>query len=400
MRSFIERTSKGFPALLLTGPRQVGKTTMLKMIKENDRKYVSMDDLQLRKFAKNDPKLFLQTWAPPVLIDEIQYAPELFTYIKIYIDSHNGDGLFWLTGSQKWSLMKGIQESLAGRIAILDMLGLSYSEMIGQPYRNKPFLPSMNMVTYNTAPKEVDLISLFSIIWNGSFPRLVSNPNTERETFYREYLKTYIERDIKDDLGVSDSIKFHDFIRAVAARTGCLLNYADLARDVEINVKTARLWLAALERSGIIKLLEPYHANIIKRIIKAPKLYFLDTGLCSYLTKWDTPESLMNGAMNGALLETWVFTEILKSYWHNGKEESLYFYRDSNGNEIDFILEKNMTLYPIEVKKTAMPGGTDIRHFKVLEGLKKKVGTGAVICFYPTVIPIEKNVISYPVWEI
>jgi predicted AAA+ superfamily ATPase len=400
IQDYIHRTSRGFPALLLTGPRQIGKTCLLQEIREPKRKYVSLDDTQARRLAQTDPRLFIETYAPPVIIDEVQYAPELFPYIKLYADSRRKDGLFWLTGSQKYSLMKGIQESLAGRIAIIDMLGFSYKEITKRPHESQPFYPSMDLVKQNQHIKKIDIHGLFNIIWQGSFPRLVANKRTDRETFYREYLQTYIERDVKNDIGISSELQFYDFIRAVAARTGNLLNYAALARDVEINVKTARIWLEALQRSGLVKLVEPYSATINTRIVKTPKLYFLDTGLCAYLTKWDSPASLLNGAMNGAILETWVFTEILKSFWHNGKEENIYFYRDNNQKEIDFILEKNMTLYPVEVKKTASPGEADCKNFSLLDKKGKKRGAGAVICLYPSFLPITKDVISVPAWEI
>jgi predicted AAA+ superfamily ATPase len=296
--------------------------------------------------------------------------------------------------------MKGIRESLAGRIAIIDLLGFSYREIRGRPDSSAPFWPSMDLVERNGGLEELTVRELFEVIWRGAFPRIVANENTDRETFYREYLETYIERDVRDDLGLSHELKFYDFIRAAAARTGNLLNYADLARDTEINVKTARLWLEALQRSGLVKLVEPYSPNINTRIVKTPKLYFLDTGLCAYLTKWDSPESLLNGAMNGAILETWVFTEILKSFWHNGREECIYFYRDSNQREIDFVMEKNMTLYPVEVKKTAAPGAGDRRHFSLLDRPGKKRGTGAVICLYPSFLPLAEDIIAVPAGEI
>jgi predicted AAA+ superfamily ATPase len=249
--------------------------------------------------------------------------------------------------------------------------------------------------------EKLSAADVFNIIWKGSFPRLLTNEYVERDVFYKEYLQTYIERDIRDDIGISNELKYFDFIRAAAARTANLLNYTDLARDADINVKTAKKWIETLVRSGLVYLLEPYHPNITKRIVKTPKLFFLDTGLAAYLTKWDSPESLMNGAMNGAMLETYVFIEILKSFWHNGKQESIYFYRDTNQKEIDFILEKNMTLYPVEVKKTSLPGKADVRHFSVLEGVDKQIGTGAVVCLSPEFMPLpNQNVIAVPVWEI
>jgi predicted AAA+ superfamily ATPase len=405
MRKVVEKTSRGFPVILLTGLRQVGKTTLLANMAEPGRKYITLDDLDARDLAKKDPRTFIRQYEPPCIIDEVQYAPELFTFIKIWVDEHRlkGEqigGAFWLTGSQQYHLMKGVQESLAGRVAILDMLGLSYKELTGHAFDSVPFIPSMEPAKYQEHPADHSLPDIYTLIWQGSFPEPISNTDIDRDTFYKAYLRSYIERDVKNFQGLQNDLAFYNFIRATAARTGCLLNYANLCQDVGIDMKTAKIWLSTLERSGIIKLLEPYSPNITQRIIKTPKLYFLDTGLASFLAGWDSPISLMNGAQNGAMLETWVFGEILKSYWHNGKEAPLYFYRDTHQKEIDFVIEQNMTLYPMDVKKTAMPSRTDVRNFKALEALGKPIGTGAVLCFYPTVLPMGENLVSVPVWEI
>jgi predicted AAA+ superfamily ATPase len=395
----IKRVSRGFPILLLTGMRQTGKTYLLEKIREPGREYVSLDFSDNRELAKNHPDLFLQRYNPPVLIDEVQYAPELFNYIKIYADTHRQDGLFWLTGSQKFNLMQGIQESLAGRVAILDMLGLSYREITGQP-KSKPFLPSKKIKQSSPAMKNLKLLDLYKIIWRGSYPRLVAHNGKNREIFYRSYLQTYIERDIRDNQGINDSIRFYKFIRAAAVRTGNLLNYADLARDTDIDVRTAKTWLAALERSGLIKLLYPYYVNVTKRLIKTPKLYFMDTGLCAFLCGMDTPKSLEAGYLSGSILETWAFIEIIKSYWHNGEDPSIYFYRDADQREIDFVIERNMTLYPIEIKKTSAPTAESAKHFALLEKLKKTVGAGAVLCLRSSPLPLSKSAVALPIWEI
>jgi len=396
MMPVIKKVSRGFPVLLLTGMRQIGKTFLLNEIKEPKRNYVSLDFPDERELAINHPDLFLQRHLPPVLIDEVQYAPELFTYIKIFVDTHKQNGLFWLTGSQKFSLMKGIKESLAGRVAILDMLGLSYREITEQP-ESKPFLPSFD---YKPLQKkgEIKLLDLYKTIWTGSFPRLVAKNGENREIFYRSYLQTYIERDIKDFQGITDGIKFYKFIRASAVRTGSLLNYTDLARDADVDVRTAKTWLAALERSGLVKLLYPYHVNITKRLVKTPKLYFLDTGLCAFLGGFDTPKSLEAGYLNGAILETWAFSEILKSYWHNGGDPSIYYYRDTDQREIDFVIEQNMTLYPIEVKKTSSPSVESVKNFRLLEKLKKPIGHGALLCLRTSPLPLTDQVTAIPVW--
>ena len=395
----IKKVSKGFPVLLLTGMRQIGKTYLLEKIKETGRQYVSLDFPDERELAKNHPDLFLQRYKPPLLIDEAQYAPELFTYIKIHVDTYKQNGLFWLTGSQKFSLIQGIQESLAGRVAILDMLGFSWREITGQP-QSRPFLPPKKITEFSSETKDMKLLDLYKIIWNGAFPRLVVHKGRNREIFYRSYLQTYIERDIKDYHNINDSIRFFKFIRAAAVRTGNLINYTDLARDADIDVRTAKTWLAALERSCLVKLLYPYHANITKRLIKSPKLYFMDTGLCAFLGGFDTPKSLEAGSLNGAILETWAFIEILKSYWHNGEDPLIYFYRDADQREIDFVIEKNMTLYPIEVKKTSAPSAENAKHFALLEKLKKPVGMGAVLCLRSSPLPLGKSAVALPVWGV
>ncbi|MCL1865681.1 MAG: ATP-binding protein [Spirochaetes bacterium] len=398
----IERISKGFPVLLLTGMRQIGKSWIMEHLGGKSRKYVSLDDLKARALAKSDPQRFIEENPPPVIIDEVQYAPELFTYIKIYADKNRKEGLFWLTGSQKYHLMKGIRESLAGRVAILNMLGFSYKEIIKKPKESVPFLPSLDLAKKNPSSKPLTSPELFQKVWQGSFPRIITNKNAmeARKIFYDSYIQTYIERDVKDFYNIDNALNFYNFLVAVSARTGQLVNYSDLARDVHIDLRTAKLWLEILERSGIVQLLYPYSSNIAKRTIKTPKLYFLDTGLASYLCSWDSADALRNGAQSGAMLETYAFAEILKSYWHNGDKPNIYFYRDTDQKEVDFVIERNMTLYPIEVKKTANPGSDDYKSFNNISVFKKPIGTGTVICLYGKTASIDKNVISVPIWEI
>jgi len=398
----IEKISRGFPVVLLTGMRQIGKSWVMEHLGGRTRRYVTLDDLKARELAKTDPQRFIDENPPPVIIDEAEYAPELFAYIKIYADKKKKDGLFLLTGSQKYSLMKGIQESLAGRVAILNMLGLSYKEMIKRPKDSTPFLPSLKLTRKAPAGSPLTSPEVYKKIWQGSFPRIVTNKNAlaARKLFYDSYIQTYIERDVKDFYNIENELNFYNFLVAVAARTGQLLNYSNLARDVNIDLRTAKLWLEILERSCLIQLLYPYSSNIAKRTIKTPKLYFLDTGLASHLCSWDTADALRNGAQSGAMLETYVFAEILKSYWHNGDNPNIYFYRDTDQKEVDFVIERNMTLYPIEVKKTANPSAGDCKIFKTLSVFKKPIGTGAVICLYQKTTSIAQNAISVPAWEI
>jgi len=408
----ILKISSAWPVLLLTGPRQVGKSSILNMLKEKGRKYISLDDMAARGLALNDPQAFLQKYEPPVFIDEVQYAPNLFTYIKIWVDENryanktkgskasNPAGAFWLTGSQKFSLMKGVQESLAGRIAIVDLLGLSYQETIGKPKKSKPFWP--DKVDVDKKIKKRTVMDVYKDIWNGSFPEFITNPAMGRDKFFSSYMQTYLERDVQDYQGATNELKFYKFVRAVAVRTGNLINYEDLARDCDIDRRTAQKWLDTLQASGLVFLLSPYSANFTSRIIKTPKIYFLDTGLACFLANIDSPEALEASYLNGAMLETYVICEILKGFWHNGEDtRKLYFYRDSNKKEIDLILEKNMTLYPVEIKKTTSPDRNDYANFSILDGLKKSIGRGAIICLSPNIMPVpNKNVITVPVWQI
>jgi uncharacterized protein len=319
----LQKASKTFPIVFITGPRQVGKTTLLEQCSQEDRVYVTLDDTEIRALAKRDPALFFQRFKAPLLIDEVQYAPELFPYLKMIADKEKKTGIFWLTSSQQFHLMKNISESLAGRVALLDLQGLSQCEKFNKPVRF-PFLPANNLEKV----VELDLKSVYEIILKGSYPALYAQENIDIKLFYSSYLRTYLERDVRDLLNISDEQKFVTFLKVAAARTGQLLNYADIARDVDVSQNTVKSWISILQTSGLIYLLQPYYTNITSRAIKTPKLYFLDTGLCCYLTGWSTSETLETSAMSGAIFETYVVSEILKSYWHNGKQPQLYFYRE------------------------------------------------------------------------
>ncbi len=395
----IAQVSASFPVLLVTGPRQVGKTTLLEICAEKGRGYVTLDDLEQKELAQTDPALFLQRHSPPVIIDEIQYAPGLFSYIKMAVDKAKKPGMFWLTGSQKFHLMKGITESLAGRVAIIDMLGLSQSEIEGRAFALPPFMPTADWLTQARdlaeSPKQV--MDVYKNIWRGSYPKIIVDKQISRDMFYNSYVQTYIQRDVRDIINVADITSFMKFLRTIAARTGQLLNYSDIARDVDIDHKTAKSWLSVLETSGLVYLLQPYYNNVTKRLVKTPKIYFLDTGLCCYLTRWPSPESLEAGAMSGAILETYLLAEILKSYWHNGQSAYFYYYRDVDQKEIDLVLEEGNTLYPVEFKKTATPSKAASRHFPVLAKLKRDIGHGAVICLRETDVPLSRDVDAIPV---
>ena len=402
MEEQIEALSKTWSAILLTGPRQSGKTTMLKNLakKENiGRSYVSLDDLTLREMAKNDPKMFLELHRPPILIDEVQYAPELFTYIKIYIDEHHTPGDFWLTGSQIFRLMQGVQESLAGRVALLHMSPLSAREITGVP--NRPFTTNLgklmedaNAISPLTAPE------LFERIWTGCMPGLISGANADRNIFYSSYISTYVERDVRELSGSIDALKFSKFITAAAARASQLVNYKAMADDADIDQTTAKAWLGILETLGIVFLLHPYSNNVLKRTIKTPKLYFYDTGLVCYLTKWSSPEVAESGAMSGALLENFVVSEIMKSYQNAGLEPYINYYRDKDAHEIDVIIEGDGKLCPLEIKKTATPDKRITKAFSLIDKSPLVLGTSAVLCMADKLGAFDSDHLIVPIWMI
>ncbi len=391
--------SRSYSAILLTGPRQSGKTTMLKTLAEREnigREYVTLDDLTARDMAKNDPALFLQFHKPPILIDEVQYAPELFTYIKIHIDEHQNPGDFWMTGSQIFRLMRGVQESLAGRVALLHMSPMSQREIIGKPC--VPFTTDLNkLLNESKGFIPVTTPELFERLWNGSMPGLVSGKYADRNVFYSSYLSTYMERDVRELSGSIDVLKFHRFITAVAARTSQLINYNALAEDADIDIQTSKAWVNILETLGIIFLLHPYSNNVLKRTIKTPKVYFFDTGLVCYLTKWSSSEVAESGAMNGALLENFTVSEIMKNYQNDGREPYLYFYRDRDAKEIDVIIEGDGKLCPLEIKKTVTPDKRIIRTFGVIDKAPLQVGTGAVLCMAESFSAFDKENLIVPI---
>lgn len=398
LESVVNQLTKEYPVVLLTGPRQVGKTTMLKKLMENtNRGYVSLDDLNARNLAKSDPELFLQLHKPPILIDEVQYAPELFTYIKVHVDKNQNPGDFWLTGSQVFKLMRGVQESLAGRVAVLSMTTLSQAEMSNRDMT--PFVVDLEKLSKRERVT-TDTHGIFERIFKGSMPAIVSGANTNSQIFYSSYLSTYIERDVKELAESIDSLKFLRFMTAVAARCGQMLNVAEVARDADVNQQQAKAWLNVLETLGIIFYLHPYSNNLLKRLVKTPKLYFYDTGLVCYLTRWSSAETLESGAMNGAILENYVVSEIAKTYLNCGQEPFMYYYRDKDAKEIDIVLEHDGVLNPIEIKKTSNPGSELTKVFALLDKASVPRDKGAVICMKPNLGAIDRDNYIVPVWMI
>lgn len=387
--------AKSFPVVLVTGARQVGKSTLLKNTKKN-LPYITFDEIDKVESAKSDPKYFLEINPTPVIFDEIQYVPELLRNIKIQVDKQNKNSLFFLTGSQQFALMKNVSESLAGRIGILELLGISLRERLGDNFYDA-FIPTKNFVTQRIKTSKTCAASdIWKIIHEGSFPAVVTK-KTEWNAFYASYVKTYIERDVRNLAQIGDEMQFMQFITIVAGRTGQLVNYADMAKETGISEPTAKKWLSILITSGLVYLLKPYSSNVEKRVVKTPKLYFLDTGLACWLTKWTTSEVLQTGAMAGAMFETFVVSEIIKSFCNSGIEPPIYFYRDKDKKEIDVIIENNGVLYPVEIKKSTNPKKSDASSFECLKCIKNnKTGSGTIVCMNDNVSILDKDLLAIP----
>ena len=392
--------SKEYSSILVTGPRQVGKTTVLRRLMTDDREYVSLDDMDERSLAKRDPAMFLQLHSTPIMIDEVQYAPELFSYIKMEIDKGAAPGTYWLTGSQAFKLMELAQESLAGRVAVLHMSSLSQHEIYGSG-KCTPFtleLGALKEREKTNAP--ADIAEIYDRIWKGSMPGLASGKFSDRDVFYSSYLQTYIDRDVKEQVQLADPLLFRDFVRAAACRAGQMLNVHDIAQDVGVSDDTAKRWLQVLEKSDVIFFLRPYSNNLLKRTVKTPKMYFFDTGLVAYLTRYSSPEILANGAINGAILENFVVSELLKSYHNNARECLLWYYCDSNANEIDMVIESDGLLHPLEIKRSVNPGSELIGAFSHLDKASVPRGDGAILCMRPKLTAINSENYIVPIWMI
>ena len=393
--------SEDYSCLLLIGPRQVGKTTMLEHLMEGtNRRKVSLDDAENRKLAKTDPGLFLELHPAPVLIDEVQYAPELFSYIKIKVDNGATPGSYWLTGSQAFHLMELAQESLAGRTAIVHMAALSQSELYGEAWTEPLSLTLEHLQERSKHLKACSTVELFERIWNGGMPGHRSGKYRDRDVFYSSYIQSYINRDVTDMIPGVDKLQFADFIRAAACRVGQMLNIHDIAQDVAVSDDTAKRWLQVLEKSEVLFYLRPYSDNLLKRTVKTPKLYFFDTGLVAYLTKYTRPQILENGAINGAILENYAVAEIRKTWMNNAKECILHYYRDKDSNEVDLVIESDGELHPLEIKKSTNPGTELASAFKVLDKGAVPRGTGAIFCLRETLSAIDRNTFILPIWMI
>lgn len=399
MEQVVTRLTAQYPAIMLIGPRQVGKTTMLEHLMTQEgrgRKKVTLDDLTERELAKTDPKMFFQLHKPPLLIDEVQYAPELFPYIKVMVDERHEPGDFWMTGSQIFRMMEDVQESLAGRVALLHLSPLSQSEIMG--YSSIPFQVDLPLLTERQEACAVwDTREMYQKIYRGGMPALVTGQYENANIFYSSYIDTYMERDVRRLSERIDSLKFLRFLRSAAARAGQQVNYKGIADDAEIDQVTAKNWLHILEALGIVFLLHPFSNNVLKRTVSTPKLYFYDTGLVCYLTRWTSGDTVMEGAMNGALLENYAVAEVVKSYQNAGQEPYLYYYRDADAKEIDLILERDGRLFPMEIKKMASPPKKLTRVFDLIDKSPLQRGTGAVLCMADRLGAFDQSNLIIPI---
>ncbi len=390
-RKFLSMSSI-FKAVMVVGARQVGKSTMLRHLAQDQRRvYVSMDNSRDRELAQSDPKLFFQTYKPPVLIDEVQKAPELFETIKILCDESDERGLFWLTGSQSRKLIKNAGDSLAGRICVLKLMSLSQREKLRiTPEKSLDFLYSSLTERSRLFP-ENNVLDVFSHIWKGGMPEMLLMDEEQSAEYWNSYIDTYLMRDAVDDNGIQDTVGFRKLLRACAAFAGQLLNYNDLAMAAGVSAVTAKEWVKVLQTMGIVFLLEPYANNELKRLIRTPKLYFCDTGFCAYLSSWTSRDTLMNGAASGHYFENYVIGELYRSYSYDKAQAALSFYRDRNQKEIDLIVEQNGELHPIEIKKASEPDRRAVKSFEVLKKTGTPVGSGGIICMTDRPFPIDQK---------
>lgn len=402
MEQQILLASRDYPVVMVCGQRQVGKSTMLNHLRGAERRYVTLDDGNARRLALTDPALFFETYGYPLLIDEFQRAPSILLEMKRIVDEkaltgEDNSGMFWLTGSQKFRMMQNVSESLAGRVAVFDLASLSAAEIEGRPA--SLFHPDLQGLRERMkSAKSKDVHQVYEAIFRGGMPRLITR-QIDRDRYYMDYVNTYIERDVKDLAQVGKLTEFYTFLVYMAARTGQALKYSDISRDIGISAPTAKAWVAILERSGVIFILRPYAANITKRLVRTPKVYFMDTGLAAYLCRWPDALTLENGPMDGAFLETYAVTEIVKSYQNAGKPVDLYYYRDIDGREIDLLVAEGNRLYPIEVKKAKEPAHAD-RNFAVLDKLRKggiDPQPGIVLCMSDALLPYSRGAWYCPI---
>ena len=387
----VKKINETFRVLVVTGPRQVGKSTLLEPLMPENMNKVTLDDENLRNMAKQDPRQFIETFKTPLLIDEAQYAPELFTYIKMKVDENKERGQYWLSCSQAFELMKGVTESLAGRAGILKMNSFTYKEII-QNINSNLFDPE------KVEQRDfIDVNKVFELIFNGGMPELYDISDMDRDDYYNSYVSTYIERDVKKIKDIRNTESFKKFMRAVAVRTGTTLNYSNIASEVGVNDKTVQAWMSVLVNTGLVYLLEPYSSSELKRLTHMPKIIFMDSGLACYLANWESARTLQLSNDSGRFMESYIISEVIKSYNNQGKRIDITHLRNKETEEIDLIIRKNNTLYPLEIKKTSTPRKSMLKNFSFLENMNEKIGTGGIICTYDRLMKLDENNYIIPI---
>ncbi len=394
----LRKAAAQFPVLILTGPRQSGKTTVLKHVFGQASGYISLEPPDVRAAAAADPRGFLEMHPAPVIFDEVQYAPDLLPYIKESVDERrNVHGRYFLTGSQNLILAERVTESLAGRAAMLRLLPVSQREEFGRPLHPLPWEQPKDRSAVNPMAPHI----LWRNFLRGEYPELVAEPDRDISLWHSSYVQTYLERDVRSLRQVGDLLSFQSFLRALAARTGQLLNLTDVARDLGITVNTAKAWLSVLEATFQVIVLRPYHANIGKRLIKTPKVYFTDTGMLCYLTGLKDPDHAAAGPLGGPIFETAVLLQIVKAFANRGEEPRIHFWRTSAGTEVDLVVEAPGKLIPIEVKPSATPRpamASAIRAFQ--QDFGDEAGPGFVIHSGEVRLPLAPNVVALPFAEL
>jgi predicted AAA+ superfamily ATPase len=402
LEPIIRKAASEFPAVVLVGPRQSGKTTLLKHLFSDSHKIISLEPPDVRLAALNDPRGFLNLYAPPVVLDEIQYAPDLLPYIKEIIDqSRSQAGQYILTGSQNLLLMQQVTESLAGRVAVLKLLPFSQWELIRLPERKLPWERSKGLNDFALPLPAWTQAELWAQILRGYFPEIATSPGRGARLWQASYVQTYLERDVRNLRNIGDLTLFQTFLRALAARSAQLLNLSELARDVGVSVNTAKDWVSILEASFQIFILRPYYANIGKRLIKSPKIYFVDTGLLCYLVGLRDVEHAVAGPMGGAIFENLVMSELLKIYLHRGEEPAMYFWRTAAGSEVDLVIETQNGLIPMAIKLSATPRPEMAKELISFQSdFKGKTLPGYVIHPGNTILPLGNGITSLPLMSI
>lgn len=391
IESRIKNISETFRVLVVTGPRQVGKTTLLESMMPKNMTKVSLDDETLRSIAKEDPKRFIEMYKKPLFIDEVQYAPNLFSYIKMEVDKEKSRGQYWLSGSQAFELMKGVTETLAGRVGLAKMNSFTYSEIAKNKNIDIFDLDNLKQKKY------IDVNKVFELIFNGGMPELYDIEGMDRNEFYNSYINTYIERDIRTVKDIGNIDTFKKFMRAMAIRTGSTVNYTNIANEVGVTDKTIKLWISVLVNTGIVYLLEPYSSSEIKRLTKMPKIIFMDMGLACSLANYENPRALQLSQEAGRFFESYVVSEIIKGYENKGKKLDITHLRNKETEEIDLIIRKNNIIYPIEIKVTSSPKKEMLKNFRFLEQTNERVGTGGLICTYDKLMKINENNYIIPI---